>query len=166
MQQRVAVLDGYRRTFNKASTKNRGSKEAPCPTLNLERDLAGSCKGMAFEFPEAHAGDLLAYLAKREGKDFLLDRLTVRLEDDAELQVYVPVYHGENLVSTSTLAEKVAMVRNAAGKMSSCADYVKQIAAMLADLGIDDPAVSELWRALQQAEGVKVVRRAGDKDYI
>jgi hypothetical protein len=35
-------------------------------------------------------------------------------------------------------------------------DYVKQIAAMLAEFGIHDPAVSELWQALQQAEGVKV----------
>jgi glutathione-specific gamma-glutamylcyclotransferase len=71
----VAVLNGYRRTFNKASTKNRGSKKAPCPTLNLEKDVAGSCKGMAFEFPDAQAGGVLAYLATREGKDFCLDRL-------------------------------------------------------------------------------------------
>jgi len=45
LRRTIAVLDGYRRTFNKASTKNWGSKEAPCPTLGLEEIEGGVCKG-------------------------------------------------------------------------------------------------------------------------
>jgi cation transport protein ChaC len=78
----VAVLNGYRRTFNKASTKNRGSKKAPCPTLNLEKDATGACKGMAFSFPDERSRDVRGCLAKREGTNFQLGLLTTWLEDD------------------------------------------------------------------------------------
>lgn len=40
----IAVLRGYRRTFNKASTHNRGIKNAPSPTLNLETEAAGHAR--------------------------------------------------------------------------------------------------------------------------
>jgi len=146
----VAVLNGHRRTFNKASTKNRGSKKAPCPTLNLEKDVAGSCKGMAFEFPEVRAGDVLAYLAKREGANFQLELLTACLDNDTEVQAYIPVYRGKNLITIVTLNEKASMVRNARGTESSCEDYVREIAELLAQLKIDDPAVTELWQEVQR----------------
>jgi len=35
LRKSIAVLNSCRRTFNKASMKNRGSKKAPCPTLSL-----------------------------------------------------------------------------------------------------------------------------------
>lgn len=52
----IALLKGYRRTFNKASTQNRGTRKAPCPTLNLENDATGTCKGIAFELPDKWRG--------------------------------------------------------------------------------------------------------------
>lgn len=146
----VALLKGHRRTFNKASTHNRGTKKAPCPTLNLEKKTAGTCKGIAFEFPDERRGDVLGYLEKREGSDFQLELLSVRLDDDTEVQAHVPVYHGRNLISIADLKEKAAMVRNARGTESSCEDYVKEIAELLAKLKIDDAAVTELWQELQR----------------
>lgn len=146
----IALLKGYRRTFNKASTRNRGTKKAPCPTLNLEKETAGTCKGMAFEFQDERRGDVLGYLEKREGSDFQLELLSVRLDDDTEVQAHVPVYHGKKLISTAGLKEKAAMVRNARGTESSCEDYVKEIAELLAKLKIDDPPVTELWQELQR----------------
>jgi len=146
----IALLRGYRRTFNKASTHNRGTKKAPCPTLNLEKEAAGTCKGMAFAFPDERRGDVLAYLGKREGADFQLELLSVRLDDDTEVQVHVPVYRGKNLISSAGLKEKAAMVRKAMGTESSCEDYVKDIAELLSKLKIDDPAVTVLWQELQR----------------
>jgi len=146
----IALLRGYRRTFNKASTHNRGTKKAPCPTLNLEKEAAGTCQGMAFAFPDERRGDVLAYLGKREGADFQLELLSVRLDDDTEVQAHVPVYHGKNLISSTGLKEKAAMVRNARGTESSCEDYVKEIAEVLSKLKIDDPAVTVLWQEVQR----------------
>jgi glutathione-specific gamma-glutamylcyclotransferase len=149
-RKRIALLNGYRRTFNKASTHNRGTKKFPCPTLNLEKEAAGTCKGMAFEFPDERRGDVLGYLEKREGADFQLELLSVRLDDDTDVQAHVPVYHGKNLISSAGLKEKAAMVRNATGAESSCEDCVKEIAGLLAKLKIDDPAVTELWLEVQR----------------
>jgi glutathione-specific gamma-glutamylcyclotransferase len=146
----IALLRGYRRTFNKASTYNRGTKKAPCPTLNLKKEAAATCKGMAFEFRDERRGDVLNYLGKREGADFQLELLSLRLDDDTEVQAYVPVYHGKNLVSSAGLKEKAAMVRDARRTESSCADYVKEIAELLSKLKIDDPAVTELWQEVQR----------------
>jgi cation transport protein ChaC len=145
----VAVLPGYRRTFNKASTTNRGTRKFPCPTLNLEKDETGVCRGIAFEFPDLREGEVRKYLAEREGKGFPLEGVNIRLKNDVEVQADVPVYHGKNLVRAATTQEKVAMVTRAAGTESSCTDYVREIAELLARLGIDDPAVSELWQAIQ-----------------
>ena len=41
----TATLPGYRRAFNKLSVANWGTKEAPCPTLNLHEDRDASCQG-------------------------------------------------------------------------------------------------------------------------
>ena len=150
LRRSVAALPGYRRTFDKASVRNWGTKEAPCPTLNLERDEAGACTGIAFQFTADREGEVRDYLRNREGKDFFLEDLTVRLDDKVEVQASVPVYRGENLVSTGTVQGKAVMVRNAEGMKGSCADYVQKIAELLASLGIDDPAVSELWQSLRK----------------
>jgi cation transport regulator ChaC len=105
---------------------------------------------MAFAFPDERCGDVLAYLGKREGADFQLELLSVRLDDDTEVQAHVPVYHGKNLISSAGLKEKAAMVRNAMGTESSCEDYVKEIAELLSKLKIDDPAVTVLWQEVQR----------------
>ena len=47
-----ADLFEYRRTFNKKSSKNWGSKSAPGVTLNLEPAADAICHGIAFEFAE------------------------------------------------------------------------------------------------------------------
>jgi cation transport protein ChaC len=146
----VATLHGYRRIFNKASTSNRGTKEFPCPTLNLETNETGLCTGIAFEFPDNRAGDVREYLLNREGKSFPLESLPIHLQDDAGVMALVPVYRGKNLLSAMTADTRAGMIRIAVGTQSSCRDYVKQIAEALDNLGIEDPAVSELWNAVQK----------------
>src|ERR1041385_5852179 len=93
LRRQLAALHSYRRTFNKASTKNWGARQAPCPTLNLESIEGGICKGIAFEFPDSREAFVREYLASREGKGFPLKEVTIRLEDDAEVQAWVPIYN-------------------------------------------------------------------------
>jgi cation transport regulator ChaC len=146
----LAVLQGYQRTFNKASTANRGTEEFPCPTLNLEKNETGACKGIAFEFPDNREGEVRGYLRVREGKGFPLEKLRIRLADNVEVEAFVPLYTGKHLVTASTAEAKAIMVTKAVGKKSSCVDYVKGIAELLAKFDIDDPAVSELWQAVRK----------------
>jgi hypothetical protein len=46
--------------------------------------------------------------------------------------------------------QKAVMVTRAAGMKGSCRNYVKEIAELLARLGIEDLVVSELWQAVQK----------------
>lgn len=142
-------LPGYRRTFNKASTRNWGSPECPCPTLNLEKVEGGVCKGIGFNFSSTRDSAVREYLSDREGKGFSLETVTIRLEDDSEVQGFVPIYYGKNILANAE-QEKSLMVIRAAGTDGSCRNYVKNVAELLISLGIDDPAVKELWQAVQK----------------
>src|SRR5258707_869494 len=84
-----AEFPGYRRTFNKASVRNWGTKACPCPTLNIVKSGSATCHGVAFEFPEAKAQGVRNYLVEREG-GFDLRSYTVRLDDGSAATAIVP----------------------------------------------------------------------------
>lgn len=142
----MALLHGYRRAFNKASVKNWGTRQCPCPTLNLVADPLASCVGMAFRFPDRRRIDVESYLAKREGRNFELVQLTVML-DEAPVIAATPLYTGQ-VLETRVRSEMTAAIRCAAGTSGACSDYISQIHAELCRLGIDDSAVTELWQGL------------------
>ncbi|PPD10697.1 gamma-glutamylcyclotransferase [Methylophilus sp.] len=144
----VADLYGYCRRFNKASVRNWGTKTTPGPTLNLAQFDTGFCRGIAFQFPDVQKMAVLSYLEEREGNSFPLKDLTVRLEDNSEVSALVPLYNGKNIIEGQTTEQLAAMVLAASGTDGSCVSYVKGIADKLSTLGINDPAVSELWKAV------------------
>jgi cation transport protein ChaC len=143
-----AELTGYRRVFNKASIRNWGTRSKPCPTLNLSKTDNEACRGVAFAFPDDRGGDVLAYLKEREGRDFALREMLVRLDDGSEISAVVPFYEGNNKLVGKSAAETASLIRSAEGRDGLCLSYVKNIVEKLAELGIDDQAVSEVWRAV------------------
>lgn len=149
----MATLSGYRRAFNKLSVANWGTKEAPCPTLNLQEDREASCQGVAFAFAAVNKDAVLTSLQKREGKSFGLTLLPIGLDDGMQVEAYAPLYHGRNLRSDLKLDDQVRMVRAARGTSGSGIDYVEGIAESLEALGVDDPAVRSLWDALDLPTG-------------
>lgn len=144
----VADLPGYCRMFNKASVRNWGTKAAPGPTLNLSKDSDGVCRGIAFQFSDAQKMEILSYLVEREGKTFPLHEMPVRLEDQSTILAFVPLYNGKNVIEGKTLEEATEMVLAASGTDGTCVAYVNGIADKLAALGINDPAVTDLCKAV------------------
>ena len=138
-----ASLEGYRRVFNKPSVKRWGSAAHPGPTLNLEAADGARCEGITFAIDVAHSEAVRAYLRKREGDDFPLRHLPIQLEDGTGVMAEVPIYVGQVLPSVS-IDDTVTRVRAATGSAGSCEHYVRAIAAALAELEIDDPAVTAL----------------------
>ena len=128
-----AVLQNYRRSFNKKSTQNWGSAQAPGPTLGLEPDQGASCVGTAFEFPDDRRAALEALLKQREGASFALVELPVRLADGREIEALTPV----NDRTSGTY------IGNARGTKGACADYVRNINEKLRALEIIDGGVDE-----------------------
>lgn len=141
----LADLPDYCRVFNKASVRNWGSKEAPCPTLNLSKVVGGACRGFAFEFPDAKKTAVLDYLIKREGKTFQLREMSVHLKDQTQVSAFVPLYEGRNVIEGKSLEKVASMVAAASGTEGNCLAYVNGIAEKLTALGIYDPAVTDFW---------------------
>jgi cation transport protein ChaC len=149
LRRATAELRGFRRSFDKGSVRNWGSKDNPCPTLNLVADPSRSCKGIAFEFPEEKRNEVIDYLKKREGNGFDLQPVEIRLESGDRVSAIVPIYSGKNLISGRSPAELAVMARTAQGEDGKCVDYARNIAIKLAELGIDDPEVAEFWHTLE-----------------
>lgn len=150
----MAELQGYARAFNKLSVRNWGTRLYPGPTLNLIASDS-SCQGIAFEFPEARRAEVMAYLTEREGKYFILSERPIVLAGGAVVTALVPLYQGPNVIPATSASEIAAMVLRAKGISGSCAGYVKTVADQLSKLGIDDPAVTDLFTALSKTTSVE-----------
>lgn len=148
-QRAVAELYGYRRAFSKASVVNWGTRACPCPTLNLEAQADALCVGIAFEFPETRTTEVETYLAKREGKDFTLSPLEIAVNGVGSMPALVPLYTGKNTLHSATTQELVKSIQQACGKRGACSEYVVNVYDQLANIGIEDPAVTEVLELLR-----------------
>jgi cation transport regulator ChaC len=111
---------------------------------------SATCKGIAFEFPEKKRDEVVGYLKQREGRGFDLADQEIRLENGDRVTAIVAIYSGERLLNGKSLAELAAMARVADGLSGSCVDYVTNLAAKLAELGINDPVVRDFQRLIQR----------------
>ncbi len=143
-----ARLDNYRRSFNKKSTRNWGTRENPGPTLGLEN--GSHCMGCAFEFSNDQQAVILDYLRNREGASFCFKELPVELEDGRSIQTFTPIndQSSTTYIGNIDLEARVEMAKNAIGSDGECIDYVTNIHNKLNELGIRDPYVSEFYNAI------------------
>lgn len=148
----LAELKGYERSFNKASQVNWGTKTTPGPTLNLVEKADGTCVGYAFEFDDSKQTEVFADLEQREGKNFPLQKMKVKLGDGRDVDAYLPVYVGKNVITGKTLDELVAMAMAAVGKDGKASDYVLNIAKKLKAAGVEDCTVNAFAAALRKAQ--------------
>jgi glutathione-specific gamma-glutamylcyclotransferase len=144
----TATLRGYQRVFNKASSKNWGTKVCPGPTLNVEEVPGGKCVGVAFEFDDSKRNEVLAYLRSREGPGFeLQDGVEIWFNGTAERAV-VPICIDKGLLMPDPLENRAARARAARGKKGTCVAYVGNIVNALATIQVNDPVVSDFWAAI------------------
>lgn len=141
-----AELPGYRRAFNKPSVRNWGTKLFPCPTLNLVAEPGAMCIGVAFEFPEGRRSEVEAYLLDREGRLFVLNELPITVERQ-KVNASVALFMGRTFAPRKPV-EIIADMRLATGSSGCCSDYILNVHAELARIGIDDPVVTELRKHL------------------
>jgi cation transport protein ChaC len=135
-----AALRDHRRSFNKKSTRNWGTPEAPGPTLGLEPGETLGCVGTAFEFPDDQRAAVEKTLRTREGQSFALRELPVFLPDGREVRALTPVNDRTHntYIEGIPVAKRAAMAKSATGTSGACADYVRNIHQKLQSLGIAD----------------------------
>src|SRR5437667_4279335 len=128
-----AELRSWRRSFNKKSVLNWGTRAAPCPTLNLEEAPSARCRVMAFEFHKESrfTGEILFYLQRREACE--PRELPIEIEGIGEVLALVYIYQGANLITERLTAEQLAdMGAGAKGSDGLCVNYIRGVAEKLA----------------------------------
>ncbi|WP_339030480.1 gamma-glutamylcyclotransferase [Bradyrhizobium symbiodeficiens] len=147
VRQRATLL-GYQRAFNKKSVVNWGDQQNPGVTLNLSAREDSKCEGVAFAFEDDSRAALLDYLRRREGCP--PTPISMLLADGESVRGLTYVYTGKNLVGSGTsVTELAVLVRKASGTSGKARDYVRKTFEELKAAGIEDPVVTDFWRAVE-----------------
>ena len=146
-----AALMNHRRSFNKSSTTNWGTRNSPAPTLGLEPAANINCIGTAFEFPQEQTATISEYLRHREGPSFTMTELPVRLPDGREIHALTPVNDRtrHTYMGNMPIQQRVNLATTARGTSGACADYIRNIRAKLKSLDIVDTDVEEFFTLIQ-----------------
>ncbi len=138
---RLAQLENYRRSFCMRSIHHRGTPVQPGLVLALDRAVGASCRGVAFEVPEAQADQTLDYLREREliSSAYLEQRLPVEVEGVGRVQAVAYVVDATHAQYCQlSLAEQTKIIAQASGGRGSNVEYLLKTAQHLTELGIAD----------------------------
>ena len=124
LRKRKATICGYKRSFNKASIINWGTKENPAPTLNIVPASGCCCQGIAFEFPEDKAPAVMAFLKRREGKGFEFPEHSIRFGLFSDTKAIVPIYCGKGVLHDQPLDTLADLALRSVGQNGKCVDYI------------------------------------------
>lgn len=151
-----ARLPGYHRSLCIASNHWRGTPDRPGLVLGLDR--GGSCVGLAFEVPAAHAAATLAAVRAREliGGVYHETVAGVLLPDGTRRQALTYVADRSHPDYTGRLDRDtmLARVRQGTGHGGANADYVRATYAHMLELGLADPDLAWIVTALGPGDGV------------
>ena len=150
-----AVLRGFHRSFNKASTTNWGTSAHRGRTLGLEPAPNGVIVGVAFEFSDDDKAAIAGELAAREGPSFSLEMLAISLPGaGGEVAALVPVNNrrARTYIGQSSISDRAKLALAARGTKGACSDYIRNVQRQLRGLGIADPFVEEFATELQRVD--------------
>jgi cation transport protein ChaC len=150
LERRHAHLHGYHRALCVFSHVHRGTPERPGLVLGLDR--GGRCHGVAFRVAAQEAAETVAYLRAREQVTgvYRERRLPVRLDGGSKVEALAYVVDRRHPQYAGRLpeAELLRLVRQGVGVSGPNPDYVRQTQAHLVEMGVIDPVLAHLARAL------------------
>jgi glutathione-specific gamma-glutamylcyclotransferase len=153
LERRRAFLPGFARRFWQGSPDHRGVPGAPGRVVTLVPCEGETCGGCAYRIDPAGATEVLAALDAREQAGF--ERLVRPVLDGpagapfAEALVYVASATNAHFLGPLAEEEIAAWVLRSRGPSGPNVDYVLQLHAALAELGIADPHVDAIVRFLR-----------------
>ncbi len=181
VERRPALLRGHSRAFCRLSFRHRGTPEAPGMVVGLSP--GGSCLGVAYRFAREAETEVLDYLDDREGAGYRRVALPITLdpspgrnghnneragspteEEPAESWVYLPEPGHPSYAPDLPEARVVELIATGEGKSGAAHDYLRDLIAELARLGLEDPALRTILQKVKrrraaggaQEEGVEV----------
>lgn len=148
-----AVLYGAHRALAVYSHRHRGTPERPGLVFGLMR--GGCCPGLAFEVTKERWDEVFAYLEARE-QDRGVYRTSwrpVRLADGRVVRAVTYLVNEQHTQYAGRLSfeDQVRLVLSGTGESGPNADYVRNTARRLGELGIRDRHLDMLVAALDRA---------------
>lgn len=152
---RVARVRGWKRRFWQGSHDHRGVPHAPGRVVTLVPDPGESCEGMAYLIEDSVAGTTFAGLDHREKNGYERHDLQLEFRDGGACDgvVYVAPIGNHAFLGPAPDAEMIEQIRHSAGPSGANIEYLRELAAALRELDIDDPHVFRLERLVVAAEG-------------
>ena len=152
LERRHAHLFGYHRWLCVLSHVHRGTPEKPGLVLGLDR--GGRCHGVAFRVAAEEAEATIRYLREREQVTavYLERRLPLQLDDGRRVTALAYVVDRRHPQYAGRLpeADLLRLVRQGHGVSGANPDYVRSTHEHLAAMGVADPVLTRLVRALQE----------------
>ena len=141
-----ATIDGWSRRFWQGSHDHRGTPEAPGRVLTLTPDGGARCVGMAYLVDE----DVFEHLDYREKNGYERVDVSIRLADrDVPGVTYIGAEGNFAYLGPAPLAEIAAQIARSLGPSGRNIDYLLELDAALASLGVTEPHVRSLVRLAQ-----------------
>lgn len=150
-----ALLHGAHRALCVYSVRHRGTPEQPGLVLGL--DHGGSCRGVAFRVAAGDVAETRAYLTEREQLNMVYREVMrpLVLGDGRRVAALAYIVDRSHRQYARGLdrARLLELIRQGRGQSGPCRDYVLNTLASLAELGIEDHALSWLSGALSEESG-------------
>ena len=147
-ERHIARLQDWRRSFCMHSVHYRGSASSPGLVLALDQAAGATCDGVAFLVQRGAEGETLALLRTREliSSAYLEQYLTVDLANGARHRALAFVINRDHVQYCGglSLQAQARVIATAQGVRGPNRDYLFATAQHLAELGIEDPELSEL----------------------
>jgi cation transport protein ChaC len=153
-QERVsATVTGHHRALCVLSYVHRGTPERPGLVLGL--DQGGTCRGVAFRVAAAEREATIAYLREREQVTAVYLEIEVEalLDDGRRVRALTYSVDREHpqYAGGLTHEELLRHVRQGVGRSGPNPDYVRSTYLHLLEIGVEDPVLERLTRALDEA---------------
>jgi len=149
-EERFATIYGYHRALKMWSHVNRGTPE--CPGLVFGLLPGGSCKGVAFRLPRAHAMAILPHLWAREMPNGVYDPKWLRCQTTlGDFRALAFTLSKRSPSHTGVLSEDTyrQIFSSSRGRYGSTRDYAQMTYDKLRTLGIHDRALGKLLRLVR-----------------
>lgn len=151
-EQRIGRLEGWHRSFCMRSIHHRGTVEDPGLVLALDQAAKASCAGVAFRVTDGAEAATLQALRDRElVSSAYLERVLPVETDRGPVSALCYVIDPDHVQYCGglPLAEQARIIARAVGGRGPNRDYLWATVAHLQDLGIADPYLDWLDRAVR-----------------
>ena len=146
-EKRIARIYGFHRSFCLWSRVGRGTRDNPGLVLGL--DHGGACTGLGLRIAAAHAVEELSLLWRREMVTgaYFPTWVRARTAAGAVNAIAFVIDHRSHAYAGRLPESAIAQnIREAAGMIGPCTEYLEKTAAGLAAHGIDDARLARMAR--------------------